>query len=119
MDTNDKKYIFVQLVPKEWIISLLDSICFIKNNSDLHKKIVIDKASYKKGILTGKIQEFIEKCKPYYHTSKRLFYLEKPIRYNSFITIIRQIIKSYDDIHIEKNVVYHKSERELTYTVSL
>jgi hypothetical protein len=99
--------IFKENIPKEWLFSLLESICF--------HKYILDKPSYKKGIFTGHIHDFLDKCKPYYHTSK-ISYLERPMNYNNFATIIRQICKSHH-IPIERKISYDKSQHQLTYSI--
>ena len=62
---------------------------------------------YKKGIFNDAIPRFLEKCKPYYHISKRI-YLERKLNYNTFITILRQICKNNNLTYVSK-LVYNKS----------
>jgi len=102
--------IFKNKVPNELLISLLDEIavktekCFVFNNN-----------SYKKGIFNDTIPIFLEKCKPYYHISKRK-YLERKINYNSFITILRQIC-NFNKITYTSQIKYDKSNYDIVYYI--
>ena len=102
--------IFKNTVPNELLISLLDEIavktekCFVFNNN-----------SYKKGIFNDTIPTFLEKCKPYYHISKRK-YLERKINYNSFITILRQIC-NFNKITYTSQIKYDKSNYDIFYYI--
>jgi hypothetical protein len=102
--------IFKNTVPNELLISLLDEIavktekCFVFNNN-----------SYKKGIFNDTIPTFLEKCKPYYHISKRK-YLERKINYNSFITILRQIC-NFNKITYTSQIKYDKSNYDIVYYI--
>jgi hypothetical protein len=108
---KDQSQIFKENIPKEQLFSLLKSICFFKDPASFF----LDKPSYKRGIFTGEVPIFLEKCKPYYYLSKQS-YLERPINYNNFATIIRQICKSHG-IPIERKVSYDKSQHQLTYSI--
>ena len=102
--------IFKNKIPNELLISLLDEIavktekCFVFNNN-----------SYKKGIFNDTIPIFLEKCKPYYHVSKRI-YLERKINYNSFITILRQIC-NFNKITYTSQIKYDKSKYDIVYYI--
>ena len=103
--------IFKENVPLSLVFSLLESICFFKDSTSFF----LDKPSYKRGIFTGEVPVFLEKCKPYYHIAKQ-YYLERPMNYNNFATIIRQICKSHE-IPIERKISYDKSQHQLTYSI--
>ena len=103
--------IFKENIPKEQLFSLLRSICFFKDSASFF----LDKPSYKRGFFTREVPIFLEKCKPYYHIAKQ-YYLERPVNYNNFATIIRQICKSHG-IPIERKVSYDKSQHQLTYSI--
>ena len=77
--------IFKNNIPNDYLIQLLEDIA-IKTD----KCYIINNIAYKKGIFSDAIPRFLEKCKPYYHISKRV-YLDRKLSYNSFITILRQI----------------------------
>ena len=72
-------------------------------------------SSFKKGIFTNDIENFILLCKPYYHTSK-LKYLEKKLSYNSFTTIVRQIC-NFNGIMYTSQIKYDKSKYDIIYYI--
>jgi len=102
--------IFKNIIPSEIIFCLLDSLC-IKND----KYYLFNSISFKKGIFTEEINNFVEKCKPYYHISKRK-YLEKKVTYNSFTTILRQIC-NFNKILFTSQIKYDKSNYEIIYYI--
>jgi hypothetical protein len=101
--------IFKNQIPSQMLFELLDVIC-VKND----KCFIFDNIAYKKGMFNNSINEFIEKCKPYYRLSK-LKYLEKK-NYNSFTTIIRQIC-NYKKINYTSQIKYNKSRHEIIYYI--
>ena len=102
--------IFRQMIPKEELFKMLDSICH-KNE----KHYIINNSSYKRGIFKETIAEFIEYCKPYYHTSKQ-HYLNRKLNYKFFITIIRQIC-NYHNITYTSQLKYENSTYDIIYYV--
>jgi hypothetical protein len=102
--------IFKKKIPTESLYLLLDSIC-IKND----KYYVLNKNSFRKGIFNNKIIEFIEECKPYYHSSKQK-YLERKLTYNSFTTILRQIC-NFNKINHTSQIKYDKSTYDIFYYI--
>jgi hypothetical protein len=102
--------IFKNMIPSEKIFNLLDSLC-IKNN----KYYLFDFISFKKGVFTNEINNFLEYCKPYYHISKRK-YLEKELTYNSFTTVLRQIC-NFNKINFTSQIKYDKSNYEIVYFI--
>ncbi len=104
--------IFKEQVPNEMLIDLFNSI-----SAKTEKYFIIDINSYKKGIFNGFIEEFILKCTPFYHISKRK-YLDRKLTYNSFITIIRQICK-FNKIEYTSQIKYDKSNYEIVYYIYL
>ena len=102
--------IFKNKIPNEELLNLLEEIsvktdkCYIMNN-----------IAYKKGIFNGAIHRFLEKCKPYYHISKRL-YLERKLNYNTFITILRQIC-NFNKITYTSQIKYDKSNYDIIYYI--
>ena len=102
--------IFKQTIPNELLINLFEHIavktdkCYVLNNN-----------SYKKGMFDDTINNFIEKCKPYYHLSKRK-YLERKLTYNAFITIIRQICNN-NKITYTSQIKYDKSTYDIMYYI--
>jgi len=102
--------IFKNTIPSEKIFCLLDSLC-IKND----KYYLFNSISFKKGIFTEEINNFVEECRPYYHISKRK-YLEKKLTYNSFTTILRQIC-NFNKILFTSQIKYDKSNYEIIYYI--
>lgn len=102
--------IFKTKIPNEEFIQLLEDIS-IKTD----KCYVINNIAYKKGIFNNSIPTFLEKCKPYYHISKRV-YLERKLNYNSFITILRQIC-NFNKITYTSQIKYDKSQYDIIYYI--
>ena len=102
--------IFKNKIPNDEIINLLEEIA-----TKTDKCYVINNISYKKGMFNDFIPRFLEKCKPFYHISKRI-YLERKLNYNSFITIIRQIC-NFNKITYTSQIKYDKSQYDIIYYI--
>ena len=102
--------LFKQNIPNNILFDLLDIIC-IKND----KYYIFDICSFKKGIFNNEIENFIEKCKFYYHKSKQK-YLERKITYNNFTTILRQIC-NFNRIKYASQIKYDKSSYNILYYI--
>ena len=102
--------IFKNQIPNEELFGLLDKIC-LKNE----KHYTFNNNSFKKGIFTGDIDNFILFCVPYYHISKRK-YLEKKLTRGSFITILRQIC-NFNKITYTSQIKYNKSTYAIEYYI--
>lgn len=102
--------IFKQIIPKENIFELLDSIC---NKNE--KYYIFNNASFKKGLYNGVIDTFIQFCTPFYFLSKRK-YLEKKLTHTSFVTILRQLCKS-NKINYTSQIKYDKSTYDIIYYI--
>ena len=102
--------IFKNPIPINLLFQLLDKIC-IKND----KYYLFSNTSYKKGLFDNSITEFIESCKPYYHTSKQK-YLDKKLTYTSLSTILRQIC-NYNKIKYTSQIKYEKSKYDIIYYI--
>ena len=102
--------LFKQHIPNELLINLLNDIaiktdkCYFLNNN-----------SYKKGMFKKVVEEFINKCIPYYHLSKRK-YLERKLTYHSFITVVRQIC-NFNKITYTSQIKYDKSSYDIVYYI--
>jgi len=103
--------IFKNKINNDSLFELLDQLS-IKTD----KYYIIDNISYKKGIFTESISNFLEECKPYYYISKRKTYLERNLTYNSFITIIRQIC-NFNNITYTSQIKYDKSKYDIVYHI--
>ena len=104
--------IFKQIVPIECLFNLLDAICI---KTETH--YVLNSVSYKKGVYSELISDFMETCKPYYHKSKQ-GYLDLPSKYKSFVTIVRQICNSHN-ITYTSSIQYDKSKYDIVYLIML
>jgi hypothetical protein len=104
--------IFKSQIPNELLIELFDKI-FIK----MKDYYIINNISFKKGTYNNSIQDFLENCRKYYHISKQK-YIDKPLTYNSFITIIRQICK-YNKIQYKNEIKYDKNTYDIHYYIFL
>jgi hypothetical protein len=101
---------FKNKVPTELLFGLLDNMC-----SKTEKYYLINNDSYKKGVFANIINEFFEKCKPYYHASKQK-YLERKLGYNTFTTVLRQIC-NFNKITYTSQIKYDKSNYTIIYYV--
>jgi hypothetical protein len=102
--------IFKEKLPPDKLFNLLDELC-VKNE----KYYIFNMISYKKGIFTEKIMDFLNTCKPYYFTSKQK-YLERKMNYNNFMTIVRQIC-NLNNIFYSSKIKYNKSLYEIEYYI--
>lgn len=102
--------IFKNQIPNNLLFELLDKICF---KNEKHYTFNVD--SFKKGLYSEDIQNFLTSCIPYYHLSKRR-YLEKNLTHNSFITVLRQIC-NYNKITYTSKIKYDKSTYDIVYYI--
>ena len=107
--------IFKNKIPNSIIVQLLEDIAVKSVVIDTTVTYFVNNNVYKKGIFNGKILEFYELCRPYYHISKRK-YLDKKMSYNSFITVIRQICNS-KQITYTSQIKYDKSAYDIIYSI--
>jgi hypothetical protein len=102
--------IFKNQLPSSILFDLLDTIC-LKND----KHYTFNNDSFKKGLYTEDIQNFLNVCKPFYHISKRK-YLESKLTYKSFTTVLRQIC-NYNKITYTSQIKYDKSTYDILYYI--
>lgn len=102
--------IFKKPIPTEWLYDLLNQLT-IKQE----KYYVFNNNAYKKGIFNNIIPDFLEKCMPHYHISKRK-YLDCKLTYNSLTTILRQICKC-NNIKYTSQIKYDKSNYDIVYYI--
>ena len=100
--------IFKNKVPIEEIKEYLINNC-VKERG----RYVFNNYCFKRIKLNNNLQPFLEKIKPYYHTSKQ-YYINRPINYTRFMTIIRQLCK-LNNIVIESQIKYYNSTYETIY----
>ena len=106
------KQLFKIPIPSDILFSFLNELCITSD-----KYYIISNEIYKKGIFNNSIQEFIEKCTPYYHVSKKK-YLERKMTYNNFTTILRQIC-NYTKTIFTTHFKYDKSKYNIVYHIFL
>jgi hypothetical protein len=102
--------IFKERMPPDILFELLNEIC-VKNE----KYFIFNSISYKKGIFTEKINNFLNKCKEYYFISKQK-YLDRKMTYNNFMTVVRQICNLNNIVYTSK-IKYNKSLYEIEYYI--
>lgn len=102
--------IFKSQIPNTILFELLDKIC-LKNEKHYTFNIV----SFKKGVYSGDISNFLINCLPYYHLYKRK-YLEKKLTHNSFVTVLRQIC-NFNKIRYTSQIKYDKSKYDIVYYI--
>ena len=104
------KQIFKKIFPKEQLLEFIDKFALKTDNYYL-----INKSYYKKAQYINIINSFIEKIKPYYHTSK-IKYTENITSYSKFMTIIRQLCKINEISYVSK-ILYNKSTYDINYFI--
>jgi len=102
--------IFKEKIPSDILFGLLEELC-VKNE----KYYTFNNISYKKGVFTEKINDFLNACKEYYFTSKQK-YLDRKMTYNNFMTVVRQICNSNNIVYTSK-IIYNKSLYEIEYYI--
>lgn len=102
--------IFKSIMPTSMLFELLDKIC-LKNE----KHYTFNINSFKKGVYSEDIQNFLKECNPYYHLSKRK-YLERKLTHNSFTTVLRQIC-NFNHITYTSQITYDKSSYDIVYYI--
>ena len=102
--------LFKSIIPKKKIYDLLEIIS-IKTD----KNFIVNKDAFKKGIFNNTIQNFLEECKSYYHSSKQK-YITKKLSYNSFTTVVRQICNSNKIVYTSK-IKYNNSTYDIIYYI--
>tara|TARA_Y100000591_G_C21537067_1_gene547032 strand:+ start:330 stop:662 length:333 start_codon:yes stop_codon:yes gene_type:complete len=106
-----KTQIFKDSIPNDIVFNLLNKI----NSFKTDKYYTVDVLSYKKGIYSNDIQNFMEIVKPYYHSSKQ-FYLERELTFPRFTTVLRQICKA-NNIMFSSKIKYDKSKYNIIYYI--
>ena len=103
--------LFKNNVDKTLLYTFLKDVC-TPNEKNYY---VVDNATFKRAIIIEKLKPFLDTIKECYHISKQ-FYVTRPIKYTSFLTIIRQICKS-NCIAYTSKVHYERSNYEIKYYI--
>ena len=107
---NMSNQIFKSNPDNKFLFDLLQKIC-IKNE----KYYLIDKISFRKGLLSDDIKTFFTSLVSHYHASK-LYYINRDITYNSFLTVVRHVCKA-NEVRFISKIKYDKSKYEIIYYV--
>jgi hypothetical protein len=103
-------FVFKKKLEPQILKNFLDPIC-IKNSTHY----VINYETLKRARYTSHYDEFIEIIRPYYYPSK-YHYIDEPIIYKRFITILRQIC-TYNNFPYRSTTVYDRSKASLEYHI--
>lgn len=98
--------VFLQIPNKDLLLNLLNQIC---NNDQQY--YIINKTVFKSAIYNNLLSPFYQQLIPYYHKSK-LFYINRPLNYKNFLTIIRQLCNC-----LSINYIYFNNFENSTYEV--
>jgi hypothetical protein len=102
--------IFKKHLPIKILFDLLEQIC---NKNDKFYLLNLD--SYKRALFKNLLNDFINTCTEYYHSSK-CKYVERKIDYKGLITIIRQIC-NLNKIIYTSEIKYANSKYEIIYYI--
>jgi hypothetical protein len=105
--------IFKNKIKKDIIISFLKDFC----QNEKKKEYIFSPISFKKAEYKNEIKNLIENLKKYYHKSKQ-FYLNRPMTYKNFLTILRQICNHLCLPYTSK-ILYNKSKYNIIYMIFL
>jgi hypothetical protein len=91
---------------------------FLSKVSSLHKnEFLINYDTLKRSKYSDNelLNSFLEEIRPYYYLSKRT-YIDEPVTYRRFLTIIRQIC-NYNNIPYRSTLKYEHSKQKIEYYV--
>jgi hypothetical protein len=104
--------IFKEMPPATILYDLLDKISLKKPKYYVLDINAYNKLKYNK---TTWYEEFTKSLKPYYFISKH-YYLDRPLTYNHFITVIRQLCKA-NNLEFSKKISYSKHDYNSDYYI--
>lgn len=107
-------YNFREIVPYEYVYNLFTEICCKKHNSDIY---IFNGAQFKKLKMNNELDKIIEEIKPYYKPC-RSHYMNTPIVYKKFVTMLRQLSKIHN-ISYSKKVNYIHGSYDIEYFFEL
>mgnify|MGYP006163722565 FL=1 len=94
------------------LITFLSQVSSLDKNDFLINYDTLKRAKYNDNELLDK---FLQEIRPYYYISKRT-YLDQPVTYRRFLTIIRQIC-NYNNIPYRSTLKYEHSKQKVEYYV--
>lgn len=122
--TKEKRsQIFIKDISQNIIYDLLNTVTQMESEyreTDIDKHSVyfyrIDSIVFKKLQYHNILQNFIENVKDYYYPHKRELYINRPITYINFLTIIRHICR-YTSVEFKRQTIYDKSKYSIQYII--
>ena len=94
------------------LMNFLHNVSSLEKNEFFINYDTLKRAKYNDGEL---LTSFLNEVRPYYYISKRS-YLDEPINYRRFLTIIRQIC-NYNNIPYRSTLKYEHSRQKVEYFV--
>jgi len=87
---------FQKTVPNEYLFQFLDKICMLTIDG-----YEFNMSAYKKMIFNKYHVEFCQYLHNYYDDDN-VHYIERPMTYNAFVTVLRQICKHNKILYVKK-----------------
>ena len=103
-------FVFKKRLPSHIFTTFLDPIC-VKTSTHY----VINYETLKRARFSSHYDDFIDLLRPYYYVSKR-HYLEGPMVYKRFLTILRQIC-SFNKFTHTVTMAYDRSKASIEYHI--
>ena len=97
------------MITLDYFYGILEEICLLKND----KYFIINNDAFKKMKLLNIYDSFIKELTPFYKPSKQ-YYLTRPAKYTSFLTLLRHVCKANNIIYSSK-IKYDKSRQSGFY----
>lgn len=107
------KQVFIRPIPLNILYDLLEKIC--EKNKE-NNEYIVDLIAYKKMLFFNYHPVFIKQMRPYYFNAK-MHYCDRPLTYNSFTNMVRQICK-FSGIALRTEIKYDHSIHNNIYYVS-
>ena len=107
--------LFKSPVPKQLIYTMLKAVAGFDIKESSSCPWVFGIEEYMRGLLNNSIFEFINAVREYYHKSKQT-YVNRAIKYNGVITVIRQVCKMCG-IPFYSKMVYAQSSYRIVYYI--
>ena len=103
-------FVFKKRLQPHLLREFLDPIC-IKNATHY----VINYETLKRARFSNHYDDFMEMLRPYYYPSK-YHYIDAPVAYKRFLTILRQIC-TYNNFAYTSTTVYDRAKASLEYRI--
>lgn len=103
--------LFKTQVPLAALWTLLDALCV---RTDAY--YVLDATAYRKGMHVDMIPAFVQSIRPHYHLSKQKYLDRATTAYVAFMTVVRQICKSYQ-VAYDSQIHYNHAGYSIVYRI--